>query len=75
METENIDKKELLKEKALAHYYNNIDYYRLYYVRNRDKLLKYNKDYKKRCKNIIFERTNKKIEIEIKRGNFIINWD
>ena len=26
METENIDKKELLKEKALAHYYNNIDY-------------------------------------------------
>ena len=70
-----LDKKEVLREKALEHYYNNIEYYRLYYIRNREKLLKYNKDYKQKCKNITFERNFKKVDIEIKRGNFIINWD
>jgi hypothetical protein len=75
METKPEDKKELLRKKSLQHYYENIPYYREYYVRNKEKLLKYNKDYKNKCKNITFERNYKKVDIEIKRGNFIINWD
>ena len=69
------NKKEVLREKALEHYYNNLPYYRQYYCRNKEKLLKYNKDYKNKIKNITFERNHKKIDVEIKRGNFIINWD
>ena len=75
METKTDDKKELLRKKSLQHYYENIPYYREYYVRNKEKLLKYNKDYKTKCKNITFERNFKKVDIEIKRGNFIIDWD
>ena len=74
-EDKKLDKKEALREKALEHYYNNIEYYRLYYCRNREKLLKYNKDYKQKCKNITFERNFKKVDIKVEYGNFIINWD
>ncbi len=45
-----MDKKHLLRQKALKHYYENIQYYRDYYIKNRDKLLKYNKEYAKRKK-------------------------
>ena len=31
-----IDKKEVLRHKSLEHYYQNIPYYREYYVRNKD---------------------------------------
>lgn len=77
METEDKqdDKKMILREKALAHYYNNIEYYREYYVRNREKLLKYNRDYKTKCKNITFEKHFKKADIKIEKGNFIVYFD
>ena len=69
------DKKEKLRKQSLEHYYQNIPYYREYYVRNKEKLIKYNKDYKNKCKNITFEKNYKKIDIKIERGEFIINWD
>ena len=69
------EKKEKLRKKSLEHYYQNIPYYREYYVRNKEKLIKYNKDYKNKCKNITFEKNYKKIDIKIERGEFIINWD
>lgn len=70
------DKKQILKEKALKHYYENIPYYREYYVRNRDKLIKYNKEYKTKSKNITFEKqTYRKVDLTIQRGNFIITFD
>ena len=46
METKPEDKKELLRKKSLQHYYENIPYYREYYVRNKEKLLKYNNIFK-----------------------------
>ena len=70
-----IDKKEVLREKALAHYYNNLPYYREYYCRNKDKLLKYNKDYKNKIKNITFEKRFKKADMKIEKGNFTVYFD
>ncbi len=71
----NENKKEILREKALAHYYNNIPYYREYYCRNKEKLLKYNKDYKNKIKNITFEKHFKKVDVKIQKGNFIVYFD
>ena len=69
------NKKEILREKALAHYYNNIPYYREYYCRNKEKLLKYNKDYKNKIKNITFEKHFKKADVKIEKGNFTVYFD
>ncbi len=42
------NKKANTRKKALEHYYNNIEYYRKYYLDNKEKLLKYNKEYIKK---------------------------
>lgn len=73
METQT--KKETLRKKSLEHYYQNIPYYREYYVRNKDKLLQYNADYKNKCKNITFERKSFQLGIKIDKGNFILEFD
>ena len=69
------DKREILRKKSLEHYYQNIPYYREYYVRNKEKLLQYNKDYKNKCKNITFERKFNKCEFKVDKGEFIVNFD
>ena len=70
-----LDKRDILRKKSLEHYYQNIPYYREYYVRNKSKLLQYNKDYKNKCKNITFERNVSKCEFKIEKGHFIVHFD
>lgn len=74
-----IDRKKVFREKALKHYYNNLEYYRNYYVINKDKLVNYSKEYrdKKKKKNDFgLENTSKKNrEILIQYGNFVVKFD
>ncbi len=64
-------KKSSTRKKALEHYYNNIEYYRKYYIDNKEKLLKYNKEYaKKRSMN---DKDNNNFKIEYK--SIIVNFD
>jgi hypothetical protein len=70
------DKKDTNKLKSLTHYYNNLEYYRNYYKENKDKLLEYSKQYKKKLakpnekKIIINNRT-----VLIQKGKFIVTFD
>ena len=68
-------KKANLRKKSLEHYYQNIPYYREYYVRNKEKLLQYNTDYKNKCKNITFERKPNPSGIKVDKGLFILTFD
>ncbi len=72
-------KKKMFREKALKHYYNNIDYYRNYYVINKEKLMNYSKDYrhKKKEKNIFGLENKSKMQrnLLIQHGNFIVSFD
>jgi hypothetical protein len=69
------DKKEILRNKSLEHYYQNIPYYREYYVRNKEKLLKYNREYKNKCANITFQKPFCKNEFKIIKGSFTLHFD
>ncbi len=69
------DKKEKLRHKALEHYYQNIPYYREYYVRNKEKLLRYNKLYKHKLHNITFEKHSHKNDVKIIRENITLYFD
>jgi hypothetical protein len=69
------NKKDKLRKKSLEHYYQNIPYYREYYVRNKEKLLKYNTDYKNRCKNIVFEKKSHQVGVQFNKGTFILEFD
>ena len=73
-----IEKKKVYREKALRHYYNNLDYYRTYYVLNKDKLLTYSKEYRNKKLNSElkqFKNTSKKRDLHIQYGNFILTFD
>ena len=70
------EKKIKSREKSLEHYYKNIPYYREYYVRNKEKLLKYNKEYKHNYikNNIVFDKKYL-TDFKIIKGNFILEFD
>lgn len=62
-----------LRNKALEHYYRNIEYYRKYYKENKERILKYNKDYSKRAKK---KPQNDQInKIIIQKGIFTLYFD
>ena len=69
------NKKYLYRQKALKHYYENLDYYRNYYNINKSKLIQYSKDYKKKqnFNNLITSKEKK--GLVILRGNFTVHFD
>lgn len=74
----NENKRKLYRAKALKHYYENIDYYRNYYILNKDKLLIYSKNYrnkKKIEKSLDLENTSPMRKIFIQYGEFIVDFD
>ena len=73
MDTEK--KNETLRAKSLEHYYQNIPYYREYYVRNKEKLLKYNKDYKNKSSNIVFTKKYIHFDFTIQKGEYTVYFD
>ena len=71
-------KKYLYRQKALKHYYDNIEYYRNYYALNKIKSIEYSKNYKKNMmKKQTFNDmiTSKKEGLRIIKGNFTLNFD
>jgi hypothetical protein len=73
------NKKYLYRQKALKHYYDNIDYYRNYYALNKVRLIEYSKNYKK---NIMKKQTfndlmtsKEKKGLRILQGNFTVHFD
>jgi hypothetical protein len=72
------DKKKLYRAKALKHYYNNLDYYRNYYILNKDKLINYSKEYRKKLNKSISQLENKSKlnrSILIQYGDFVVSFD
>jgi hypothetical protein len=69
------NKKYLYRQKALKHYYENLDYYRNYYNINKSKLIQYSKDYKKKqnFNNLITGKEKKGLVIQ--RGIFTVHFD
>jgi hypothetical protein len=73
------NKKYLYRQKALKHYYDNIEYYRNYYALNKVRLIEYSKNYKK---NIMKKQTfndlmtsKEKKGLRILKGDFTIHFD
>lgn len=72
------DKKKMYRERALKHYYNNIEYYRMYYTLNKDRILIYSKEYRHKKLNDdlkYFKNTSKKRDLQIQYGQFIVEFD
>ena len=71
-------KKSIFRKKALKHYYDNLEYYRNYYVINKERLLLYSKEYRKKHNKIKFDTENiskKNRDLQIQYGNFTVNFD
>ena len=77
------NKKLIYRIKALNHYYNNLDYYRNYYLLNKNKLMDYSREYKRKKKKSIDSIISSTLEnksslkrpLMIQRGQFVIDWD
>ena len=69
------------RERQLNYYYSKKgqDTYKEYYLKNKDKIAEYAKEYRKQKikdkEDIKDKKDNKKPNLEIKRGKFIISFD
>jgi len=76
-----LKKKLSQKERQLNYYYSKKgqDTYRDYYLKNKDKIAEYAKEYRKQKikdkDNIETKKKNKTSNFEIKRGKFIVTFD